>query len=173
MCKALLLKKETHLAVRVKEPAAVGLAMEQIKEGEEVLEFFFAGKKITSGSSGALIEAIDEVNNEEDASGGEGGIHVLVHASTDDVEDKIKATFDSNPKLAEGSKVSSKGGTKGLHDVFAQDATIGKTHSNGTEFVRFIGVFVECHKIIGGQMDGHCRGNLIVDDKLTDITEGF
>ena len=52
MRKAFLLKKETHFAVRVKEPAAVGLAIEQIKEGEEVLKLFFGGKQITGGGSG-------------------------------------------------------------------------------------------------------------------------
>ena len=173
MSKALFLKEEAHFAFRIKEPTAVGLAVKEIKEWEEVLEFFFGGKKITGGSSGALIEAIDEVNNKEDASGGKGVVHVTVHAGTDNVEDEIKATLDGNPKLAKGSQVSSERGTKGLHDVLAQDATISKTHANGTEFVRFIGVFVECHKIIGGQMDSHCGGDLIVDDKLTDITEGF
>ena len=137
------------------------------------MKFFFGGKKITGGSSGALIEAIDKVNDKEDSSGGKGVVHVTVHAGTDDVEDEVKAALDSDSKLAKGSEVGSKGGTKGLHDVLAQDATISKTHANRTEFVRFIGVFVECHKIIGGQMDGHCGGDLIVDDKLTDITEGF
>ena len=71
MSKALLLKEEAHFTFRVKEPAAIGLSVEEIKEWEEVLEFFLGGKKITGGSSGALIEAIDEVNDGEDASGSE------------------------------------------------------------------------------------------------------
>ena len=120
-----------------------------------------------------MIEAIDEVNDEKDASRSEGLIHVAVHAGTDDVEDKIKTTLDSNPKLTKGGKVGSKGGTKSLHDALAQDATMSNTHANWTKFVRLVGVFVECHEVVGGQMNSHCGGNLIVDDELADITEGF
>ena len=137
------------------------------------MKFFFGGKKITGGSSGAWIEAIDEVNNEKDASRSKGPIHVAVHAGTDDVEDEIKTTLDSNPKLTKGGKVGRKRGTKSLHDVLAQDATVSKTHANWTKFVRLIRVFVERHEVVGGKMDSHCGGDLIVDDELTNITEGF
>ena len=138
-----------------------------------MLKFFFAGKKVTGGSSGALVEAVDEINDEKDASGSEGAIHVAVHAGTDDVKDEIETTLDSNPELTKRSKISSKGSTKSLHDVLAQDATVSKTHANWAELVRFVRVFVERHEIVGGKMDSHCGGNLIVDDELTNVTEGF
>ena len=83
---AFSLKEEAHVAFRVKEPAAVGLAVEEIEKGEERLKGFFRGKEVPSGGSGAFVEAVDEINEQKDASGGMGVVHEAVHAGTDDVE---------------------------------------------------------------------------------------
>ena len=83
----------------------------------------------------------------------------------------IKATFNSNAKLAKGQEKGSKISGKSFHDVFASNAAVGRAHANGPKLGRVIGVFVEGHKVVSREEGSQDWRDLVVEDQGENLKE--
>ena len=87
--KAFLLDKEVHIAITVIEVALVGRAIQEVKEGEERLESRVASQEISDSSTGAGIEHVGDVQEEEDAVGVSRSVKVAFYVGSGHVQDSI------------------------------------------------------------------------------------
>ena len=79
MCEAFLLVKVIKVSFGVKEVASVGGSIEEVKEGDHWLEFIMGLKEVSYSCSGAAVEHVLYVKEEEHSKGvvlvGEESVH--------------------------------------------------------------------------------------------------